>query len=109
MSYERRQAGGQYILVREVSSTDAPDVTVHVSTHDITITVCGGIGETGMQDGYDMAQALWMGLELIHDRVVDGTLYTCVKTSSPIDESQTGLRTEYVFDVTMTRYYGGLV
>lgn len=95
------------ILVEQRNTAPVPDVLNHTDILYINITVRGsGGGEKGAADAERRVLALYRDLNLILDRVIDGTLYLCITPDSAPYAVENGQSVDQIFGLEIIRYYG---
>ena len=95
-------------VVREISTSASPDVTVNADILAVSISVSGTYGQQGEQTVMAFANSIYRELRLLTDITIDGTLYYCVQAQGP--PSHAGYdefgRTVYEMSVDIYRYLG---
>ena len=95
-------------IITQRQSPSEPSSTADIDFHGITVAVVTGKGEKGYRAGSAMSDNIYRALRLVLDVTINGTFYPCIKAvTSPqivsVDEEE---RTQYNFDVNVTRYIG---
>lgn len=95
------------VITQRPSPTE-PSLTADIDFHGITVSVITGRGEKGYAAGAKMSKDLYDALHLLLDTTINGTFYPCIRViSSPqIISVDDDMRTQYNFDVDITRYIG---
>lgn len=95
-------------IITQRQSPAEPSVTADIDFHGITVAVITGKGEKGYRAGSAMSDAIFKALRLVLDVTINGTFYPCIRavTAPQIVNVDDDQRTQYNFDVNVTRYTG---
>lgn len=96
------------ILVEQRTNAPEPDVLNRTDTLYVNIQVTGaGKGERGKRNAYEGAMRIYRDLNLILDRVIDGTLYLKISPdTAPYEVDGAEGDKDYVLGIEAVRYYG---
>jgi hypothetical protein len=98
--------GTKYVRAALVSSSTTPDHMDAVDYGTVEITVCGGHGERGREDGIEMAHRVYKELALLCQGAAPPG-YVNIRTAGAPQEYNLGAFTVFAFRVDFARYYGG--